>query len=400
MSGGRPPSFTGDILCPIVANFLLVTWDGGGNVPPFLGVAHQLVLRVHRVRVLGTESLRERVISAGAEFCPASEIPANPKISADDQIMIYFQYWNGPQLALELLDELEREPADALVVDCMLLGALAAAERSGLPTAVLVHFFYAPSVAGDWGHGWDGTRPLLNPARETLGLPLLEPDGTTLLDQVWSHCSLVLAATAREFDYPLQHLEPNVRYVGPIRFDPPGAWNWDLPWNEHDPKPLVCVSLSTTPMGQKAVLQRIIDSLESLDARVLVTCGDGDEGEQLRAPANTILRKWVPHSAVLPHSAVVVTHAGHSTTCYALAVGVPLVCMPMGREQFMLADRVATVGAGVVVAQEAVPEAIKGAVEEVLKQPSYREQAQRISRLIGSSVDGATAASELESLLP
>jgi UDP:flavonoid glycosyltransferase YjiC (YdhE family) len=55
---------------------------------------------------------------------------------------------------------------------------------------------------------------------------------------------------------------------------------------------------------------------------------------------------------------VVVTHAGHSTACYALAMGVPLVCMPMGRDQFMVADRVATVGAGVVVAQEAAPEAI------------------------------------------
>jgi UDP:flavonoid glycosyltransferase YjiC (YdhE family) len=383
-----------------VANFLLVAWDGGGNVPPFLGVAHQLVSRGHRVRILGTESLRERVISAGAEFCPASRIPVDPKISADDQIMIYFQYWNGEQLALELLDELEREPADALVVDCMLLGALAAAERSGLPTAVLVHFFYAPSVAGDWGRGWDGTRPLLNPARGKLDLAPLDPDGTTLLDQVWSRTSLVLAATAQEFDYPLEHLESNVRYVGPIRFDPPGAWNWDLPWNEHDPKPLVCVSLSTTPMGQKAMLQRIIDSLESLDARVLVTCGDGVDGQQLRVPANTIVRKWVPHSAVLPHAAVMVTHAGHSTACYALAMGVPLVCMPMGRDQFMVADRVATAGAGVVVAQDAAPAAISGAVEEVLKQPSYREQARRISRIIGSSADGALAASELESLLP
>jgi UDP:flavonoid glycosyltransferase YjiC (YdhE family) len=382
-----------------VANFLLVAWDGGGNVPPFLGVAHQLVSRGHRVRILGTESLRERVISAGAEFCLASEIPADPKVSADDQIMVYFRYWNGEQLALELLEELKREPAGALVVDCMLLGALAAAERSGLPTAVLVHFFYAPSVAGDWGRGWDGTRPLLNPAREKLGLAPFDPDGTTLLDQVWSRTSLVLAATAQEFDYPLEHLAPNVRYVGPIRFDPPGGWTWDLPWDERDPKSLVCVSLSTTPMGQKAMLQRIIDSLESLDARVLVTCGDGVDGEQLSPPDNTVIRKWVPHSALLPHAAAVVTHAGHSTACYTLAMGVPLVCLPMGRDQFMVAARVAEVGAGVVLPRDAAPEAIRGAVEQVLEQSEYREQAQRMSRLIGPSADGAQAASELESLL-
>ncbi len=42
-----------------------VTWDGGGNVPPALGIAAELVARGHRVGVLGHERQREPVTRAG-----------------------------------------------------------------------------------------------------------------------------------------------------------------------------------------------------------------------------------------------------------------------------------------------------------------------------------------------
>ena len=36
-----------------MADILFVTWDGGGNVPPALGIAAELQARGHAVRVLG-----------------------------------------------------------------------------------------------------------------------------------------------------------------------------------------------------------------------------------------------------------------------------------------------------------------------------------------------------------
>lgn len=36
-----------------MSNLLFTTWDGGGNVPPALGIAGELQLRGHRVRVMG-----------------------------------------------------------------------------------------------------------------------------------------------------------------------------------------------------------------------------------------------------------------------------------------------------------------------------------------------------------
>ena len=61
-----------------------------------------------------------------------------------------------------------------------------------------------------------------------------------------------------------------------------------------------------------------------------------------------------------------VTHAGLSTVMTALAAGVPMVCMPMGRDQPLNAQRVGTLGLGIELSPEASADAIRDAVEGVL----------------------------------
>lgn len=43
-----------------MANFVFVTWNGGGNLTPAPGIAHALVERHHRVTFLGEEAQRDR----------------------------------------------------------------------------------------------------------------------------------------------------------------------------------------------------------------------------------------------------------------------------------------------------------------------------------------------------
>lgn len=51
-----------------MADVLFVTMDGGGNVPPMLGVAGALAARGHRVRIIGHERLRAEVERTGLPF--------------------------------------------------------------------------------------------------------------------------------------------------------------------------------------------------------------------------------------------------------------------------------------------------------------------------------------------
>jgi len=53
-----------------VGQFLFVTMDFGGNVPPIVGLVRRLAARGHAVRVLADRPLRARVESAGGAFKP------------------------------------------------------------------------------------------------------------------------------------------------------------------------------------------------------------------------------------------------------------------------------------------------------------------------------------------
>ncbi len=74
------------------------------------------------------------------------------------------------------------------------------------------------------------------------------------------------------------------------------------------------------------------------------------------------------------------THAGHGTVLKALAAGVPVVAMPLGRDQLDNAARVVHHGAGLRLKPKAKPDAIAKAVRRVLEEPSFSAAAERHGR--------------------
>src|SRR4029077_3986390 len=136
--------------------------------------------------------------------------------------------------------------------------------------------------------------------------------------------------------------------------------------------PWVLLSLSTTTQrGQRETLQAVLDGLATMPVRVLVTSGSSMAASELEIPANAVVSGFVPHELVLPHMSAVVTHAGMSTVALALAAGVPMVCVPQGRDQGGNAERVAAIGAGVVASAGDVGDAVRA----LLADCSYRAAA-------------------------
>ena len=107
-----------------------------------------------------------------------------------------------------------------------------------------------------------------------------------------------------------------------------------------------------------------------------------------------------PHRQVLAEASVVVTHAGHGTVLKALAAGVPLVCVPMGRDQKDNTVRVLRLGAGVRISKKATPHQIAAAVSEVLAESHYASAARRFAATLAwEAANVPIAADEAEGLL-
>lgn len=87
------------------------------------------------------------------------------------------------------------------------------------------------------------------------------------------------------------------------------------------------------------------------------------DATRYRPPPNVALERFAPHAAVLPQAALVVAHAGHGTVMAALSAGVPLVAVPMGRDQPDVARRAERHGTGVSVPADASTAALRAAID-------------------------------------
>ena len=117
------------------------------------------------------------------------------------------------------------------------------------------------------------------------------------------------------------------------------------------------------------------------------------------AGANTQVARYVPHARILPLASLVITHAGLGTTMAALGHGVPLLCTPIGRDQFFNAERVQTLGAGRMLMPDADSDAIALAAKDILADSRFTAEAKRMADAIGDYGGAARAATALETLV-
>lgn len=402
---------------------LVATWNGGGNLPPALALASRLVNRGHRVALLADREVAQRAESVGAEFLAYTSVdpwPAGLVFEADPAR--FDEVRNGTGVAKDLLAAAKSFAPNALVVDCMMGAALAAAELLAVPTAVLVHVLYQPFVLF-----WADLSVRVGPCREALGLePVPEPVVRHQLERL----SKVLVLVPEEFDYPGAPRSAATHYVGPILAekdaeaarDPEGATR---SLEEADPRrglaaggsraredeacrngrdgdrtsPLVLASLSTTYQHQEEVLPALLEALGSLEARAVLTLGGVIPPEALPAPDNVEVLGYVPHAEILPKAGAVLCHGGLSTVMASLAYAVPLVCVPQGREQSLNAERVQACGAGIALSSGATAQQIARALEEVLAEPRFCEAAEGLAERIAATGRGQLAVDHVEELL-
>src|SRR5215210_5775295 len=412
-------------------SYLFAIIDGGGTVPADTSVIRAMVERGHDVRVLADRVLAPDVESTGAEHIPWNRAPQRRDL---DPQSVIIRDWDAKTpfeafgrardgvlvrpaglFAADVRDELHRRPADAVVANFFVFGAQIAPEAEGVPFAFLVS-----NILSFKGSNTPPLGPGLKPARGPLGRARdralnrfmarlfdkgldelnavrrangLEPR-TSVLEN-FERADRLLLMTSSAFEYEQFTPPPNVRITGPRLDDPAWAGDWTPPAGDD---PLVLVGMSSTFMDHAEVLQRAATALGGLPVRGLVTTGPAVPAGSIDAPANVTVVERAPHSEVLRHACAVVTHAGHGTVIKSLAAGVPVVALPLGRDQLDNAARVAHHGAGLRLKPNAKPEVIARAVSRVLDEPSFRAVAGRLADEIAEETAEDRAVAELETL--
>jgi hypothetical protein len=186
------------------ARVLFAMFQGGGNIPLILPVAARLVARGHQVRIVAGPGVRAsrlpvssaflgRIRATGATAVPFPDLDTHPLdhgtpvrgligswvpqafrvVQREAQTVLWAPAW-----AQHFSAELRKAPPDVVVIDFVLLGAIAAAEAADIPAAVLMHTVPSRPLPGVPPYG-----PGLLPARGPLGL-LRDVLGRAIVERV------------------------------------------------------------------------------------------------------------------------------------------------------------------------------------------------------------------------
>ena len=138
-----------------------------------------------------------------------------------------------------------------------------------------------------------------------------------------------------------------------------------------------------------------------VDCHALVTTGQGLRSHPLsRVPDNVYAVESVPHGAVLPHVQLVISHGGHGTVVRSLAAAVPVMVVPISRDQPDNAVRVVHHGAGLKMSKRSSPNKFADAIRRALADGEMRARAAELAERMSPDVGAPKAIEALEALVP
>ncbi len=386
-----------------MAHFALVAPPLRGHYRPLSHLAAELIARGHRATFLHHSDAAPLVEAEGAGF-EALGRGAEPVSSWTDPMarirgliglggtldgMIRFT----DMFCTEAPSVIRGIGADALIVDQLEAGGGLVAEHLGLPfasIAVTVPINREPGVPPPYlGWSYDpgerGVRRNLGGWRiadllmrrvgdgiernaRRLGLP-----PRRRLEECLSP-RLQISQMVRSLDYPRSDLPAGFHYTGPFRRASPDPF--DLP--PGDGRPLVYCTLGTLQGSRAGMFRTVALACAKLDLRLLISQGGRGGLKPGDLPGDPLVYDWVPQEAVLSKADLVVCHGGMNSVLEPLALGLPMVVMPIAFEQSAIAARLERAGVARVLSRRTSARRLTDAVAEVRGNPAFRTRADSV----------------------
>ncbi len=424
---------------------LFTLWPFTGHLLPQMAIAHALRERGTEVAFYSGEAVRERVESAGFTLYPFTRVDERRafelvhRIDTGDRrrrpgggrLVTTFREWLVDTIPGQV-DDLREVIADfapeVIATDLSMWAPIVVVGESERIPVALSSTFMGPLIPGPdapaLGFGLRpprraagrlvargltavterGAAPLrrrVDEIRTEYGLP---PLGESV-NRHTARLPLTLIGNIRELDYDRHDLPPTVHYLGDYMWFPDDDQGTSE-WLDQIPtaRPWVHVTESSLASGDPFLLRMAIEALAGQPVELIVTSGGQRDPAALGLEAgadNVHVARWLRHDQLLPRCDAVITVGGKATILAAMTAGVPLVVVPTSWDKPDNARRVTEAGAGVALrARGASPAALRRAVRQVLYQPRFREQAQRLADTLAAAPGAPRAAELLEGLAP
>ncbi|MEU7629707.1 macrolide family glycosyltransferase [Nocardia sp. NPDC049220] len=350
-----------------------------GHINPTLPVAAELVHRGHSVTYHTTPAYAEEIAATGARVF----------LYAGDEIPL-----SGPPTAVTLMEQLARTAVqvlpgvltdlrgtrpDLIVHGSACLWGPVAARELDVPAASSFTTFafnrQVPSpTRASWAllaaaaalprsvGGYLRSRWELRRRYDTRAVPAID------LADIRQPLNLVY--TSRVFHPDADSFDQSYQFVGPsIGARPPDS---SFPIDRLR-DPVLYVSMGTVFDAGPRLLRTFADALAPLGGIVIISTGHTSPAELGPLPANVIASSSVPQLDVLAHTALFITHGGVNSVNEALYAGVPMLAVPQGADQTLVARRLVELDAGLSIRPEDVTvESVRALAQRLLAEPRFQ----------------------------
>ena len=426
--------------------FLVTCWPFVGHLYPQISVAHALRNRGHEVAFYSHESTRAVVEGEGFTLFPFVRVddrryerihalesrvpPTQPKFRTLSVAMKAYRDMLAdsiPEQVADLQPIVEHWRPDALITDPALWGPILVVwELLGVPVVLLTQMLGSMIPGPDappWGPGLPPPRTFrtrllsrvaqvavdvvafrmrrhVNHIRAGYGLG---PMGCSV-NAFTGRLPLYLIPSVPELDYNRRDQPSNVHYVGPCVWTRPAGvagpeWLDEIPAS----RPWVHATEGTAQYQEPFLLRAAVQGLAGLPVEIVLTTGQNRDPEALGLnplPPNVHVARWLNHEEFLPHCAAFITTGGAASVLASLKAGVPLLVVPTFWDKSDNAQRVVEAGAGIRLApRKCTPGRLRDAVNRLLGEPHFRENARRLARRFRDVPGPPRAAEVLEEFL-
>jgi zeaxanthin glucosyltransferase len=397
----------------------IICLQATGHLNTVFPLARELQQRGHTITIFSGPEAQVKTQTAGFNFCEVYSPNSSPQLKGFANIKNTLE-----QFALIAETRLQKTPAmlkeqgvDALLVDLSVFegGTIADYVRIPYITICCMLPFYEdpniPPIPTTWEYNptlWATLRnraaySLFNFAakpvwqviykyRRQWNLPIYKQTNDIFSKQA------IITRHIKEFEFPRQ-LPPYFHFTGPfhnfIERQP-----IEFPFDKLNGKPLIYASMGTLQNRLNDVFYTIAEACIDIDAQLVISLGGQAPEAFSNLPGNPLVVKYAPQLELLQKASLNITHAGLNTTLESLSYGVPMVAIPVTDDQPGVAARIKWTGAGEIVPLSRLNvTTLKEAIQRVMTQNEYKQNAVKLQKAISSTRGVSQAADIIEKIV-
>ncbi|MBH5320329.1 hypothetical protein I6N90_21285 [Paenibacillus sp. GSMTC-2017] len=379
--------------------------DLHGHVNPTLGLISKLVERGEEVIYYCSDPFREKIEQTGASFCSYRGLLSFGRHNGTgiETLLVFADFlMNKCRILVDALyDEIYQLQPDYIIHDSFCLWGKELAIGLNIPgIAVFANFPFIDEMAQKDPAFFmeyvllaseepfyvkhkgqhDVYRKLLDKLARVIALKYGKQSINVINDIFCSKEGLNLLFTSREFQLHEETFDDTHLFAGYEVY--PRDEPVDFPYELLDGRPLIYIAFGTILHNLSDLYQTCFDALRDSDYQVVMSVGiETDSSICDSAPANFIVRPYVPQLKLLSKADIFVTHGGANSIYESLCNCVPMVVMPQVFDEFMGALMVEQSGAGVYIRNK-MPSAeeLREMIRQVKTNPIYLDNCRRIKQ--------------------